>query len=910
MSMSRVVLPAGAGAFYGPLDPAELLANQPPLGHPLWGLESVPPQHALPLSPPRSRPHSTSNGSEPAQTPRSYLPRQGPGMPVMDGFDDDMPVSDPAAMAGLYLDPGAPTPRSVKRPRPVKSCLECRKRKLRCDRVLPCLQCQKSHRVCKYAPDGQGGAGSDGESDGETDRASKRLQGNGALHETAMRPPGPFNGAYTGAAGMMAGSPGMDDMTARLDRLEKLLTEKRSSTDHGSPASTRNSVHQPRAPTTPATIRSLSVKGDLRTRLFGQNSSKVLLNLFDEAKEFMRTLRHTEGFAELFVGLQNVHSALQVEHRRDMEPTRVLIDSTTPLQKRMADMLPGKHSCDRLLDSYLTFGEGFSRIVHVPTFRNEYEQYWADGMCNDTFLPRLLCMLAIASKYEIGSRIPTAELPDGVHAPTVWTIVRGWLDGLRGKQRVDLNTLQTELLLLHTQWTIMPRDQDAWTQLGSVVRMAMTMGLHRDPSEFPQLSVFSGEIRRRLWFAIMDMDLQVALLCNLPCAARDDEYSCAPPRNLDDSQLTPAMKELPDAEPMDQSTTYQMQAFLASTLPFRMNAVALISRLDSVRDYGEVLEVGGRLERMLDDINCLFPRQYSPDPQQRYRDWRLRFTLDFHVRRALLALYRPFALSTANCPPQISTAYLKSSMAVLKYLDELDPQVPFYADISHRFLLLLRQDILQAAFSLCYFIKSAADSVAARGRQNGQWPPAMSPGLSESSTPLSAEPRLTWSTPVLVKTVDHALDLLISMAQDTTGDVREIIVLTIVLNSVQGSNMEQKKEKIKNGSRRILDGLIQTLNAKIASDGRAAQTPVCSPQVSPGCSASPKLTHWQSTPVVPVHLTAQQLVQVSSADVFATTAPMNYITEDFFQANMPDDFPVWDNFLDYWNPADMSMDAV
>ena len=42
---------------------------------------------------------------------------------------------------------------TAKRPRPVLSCLECRRKKLKCDRLLPCQQCQKSGKatLCAYS---------------------------------------------------------------------------------------------------------------------------------------------------------------------------------------------------------------------------------------------------------------------------------------------------------------------------------------------------------------------------------------------------------------------------------------------------------------------------------------------------------------------------------------------------------------------------------------------------------------------------------------------------------------------------------------------------------------------------------------------------------------------------------------
>ena len=64
-------------------------------------------------------------------------------------------------------------PKSVKRPRPVKSCTECRRRKLKCDRRCPCSQCQRSScRVCTYgSSNGTGGSGS-GESGGRSNDPS------------------------------------------------------------------------------------------------------------------------------------------------------------------------------------------------------------------------------------------------------------------------------------------------------------------------------------------------------------------------------------------------------------------------------------------------------------------------------------------------------------------------------------------------------------------------------------------------------------------------------------------------------------------------------------------------------------------------------------------------------------------
>jgi len=197
-----------------------------------------------------------------------------------------LPVSTP----GSNPDASAPTPgqstplqRSVKRPRPVKSCTECRKRKLRCDRLLPCSQCQKSRRVCRYAAEHESVNGSDGSDvemgDGTT-RPPKR--------NCPPAFPPPIAGdtrhlsdlsASSGAVardGDALSSSLVEALVSRMDRLEKQVMVGYS------PARTDYSIARGHRTVgaAPDTIRGLTIKKDSRrTRFFGQNSSRVMLNL-------------------------------------------------------------------------------------------------------------------------------------------------------------------------------------------------------------------------------------------------------------------------------------------------------------------------------------------------------------------------------------------------------------------------------------------------------------------------------------------------------------------------------------------------------------------------------------------------------------------------------------------------------
>ncbi|GJD04193.1 fungal specific transcription factor domain-containing protein [Colletotrichum higginsianum] len=670
-------------------------------------------------------------------------------------------------------------------------------------------ECQKSHRNCRYAAEHDSSMLSDG-SDAEVGDHLQRPPKRNCVPAITPSGPPPAESSFVPLRnGESAGHSALEELTLRLDRLERQFMIK-------SPAGTEFSGSGQRLPLSPGTIRGLTVKrGALRTRFFGQNS-------FDDAKDFMANQSKIEGIRDIMYGLQILHKRIQEEYRKSLSPISVFADSVIPVQKRMHDILPKKAVCDRLLASYIDTSETIYRMIHVPTFKEQHELFWDGKLPGDDFLPQLLAVLSIGSRFETKSKGLGHERVEGVHIPTACALVRSWLDGLRGKQLVDLTTLQTEILLVHAQRMTTPRPQDSWAQLGYIVRMAMTMGLHRDPSEFePRMPVFLGELRRRLWFTILDMDLHLSLACNLSCLVREGDFTCRPPRNLDDADLYFDMKELPPSKPIDQLTDNQMQVYAAMTLGVRMQVAHLINRVDSVRDYGEIIEVGTKLDRFLEDINYLFPRHGILNEVEKSKQWRSRVILDMHVRRPLLALYRPFALGLPDAPSQISRAYLRSSMVIMRYLDELDPLLTHFQDVSDMYHMVLKKDILQAAFSVCFYIKAATESHANGNTLGIASTVAMSPDPMDDGVAFSTETFALWSPSRLIKTVEKTLNLLVRNVGG--NDLKDIVALAVVLASVQTASQEQKLQEIRRSLQGVLDACKASTNA--SPEKMSLQTP-------------------------------------------------------------------------------------
>lgn len=546
---------------------------------------------------------------------------------------------------------------------------------------------------------------------------------------------------------------------------------------------------------------------------------------FDEAKDFMFRKNKPLDVREIFANIQKIHNSLQEEHQKAVAPITVYVDSITPVQKRMADILPPKAVCDRLLSVFLSGSESLYRSVHIPTFMNQYERWWEGTLQYESFLPQLLSMLCIGYRF-FGAEKGLGPDRESIHIPTACALVREWLNNLRGKALVDFGTLQAEVLLLMASRMINPNNHESWTQLGLIVRMAMIMGLHRDPSEFPQkISPFWGELRRRVWYTILELDLQMCIQCNMPACVRDGDYTCRPPGNINDSDLFPDVIELPESLPIDQHTDSQIQVFAASTLSVRFKVIELINRLDSLTDFQPVIDCGNALERVFEDMRYILLRRQPITQEEALRQWLTRTILDMHLRRALVALYRPFALSTPDVPQQILTSYLRSSEVMLTYMDDLDPTSPGYTQIFHMHHLVLKQDILQAAFSVCYYIKHVPDTSVNGILSPHPYPhtPAERPDSFSEACTIATESSVLLSRPRLIRVVEKALRAMTSRIREIGSDLKDLVTLTVVLALCQGGSPEVCQDRVVAGLRAIVEAGLQSMHT---SQDNIASMPV------------------------------------------------------------------------------------
>ena len=91
------------------------------------------------------------------------------------------------------------------------------------------------------------------------------------------------------------------------------------------------------------------------------------------------------------------------------------------------------------------------------------------------------------------------------------------------------------------------READArnWSLYGLILRLAFRMGYHRDPSNFPLITPFEGEIRRRLWMMLYCLDVMVSIQMGMPRLIKDEQCDTQLPRNISESDFNENMDQLP-----------------------------------------------------------------------------------------------------------------------------------------------------------------------------------------------------------------------------------------------------------------------------------------------------------------------------------------------------------------------------
>lgn len=108
-------------------------------------------------------------------------------------------------------------------------------------------------------------------------------------------------------------------------------------------------------------------------------------------------------------------------------------------------------------------------------------------------------------------------------------------------------TLETFLLYIESEFVLSKRNQmSCYLIVGVAVRLSLRMGLHRDPDKVEgNITPYQGEIRRRIWHLLVQMDLLISFENGLPSMVQGVQSDTRVPLNLQDQDFDENSTELP-----------------------------------------------------------------------------------------------------------------------------------------------------------------------------------------------------------------------------------------------------------------------------------------------------------------------------------------------------------------------------
>ncbi|KAJ5950447.1 uncharacterized protein N7479_008860 [Penicillium vulpinum] len=195
--------------------------------------------------------------------------------------------------------------------------------------------------------------------------------------------------------------------------------------------------------------------------------------------------------------------------------------------------VPTKWQSDILYRGFMSGVHSLSPTIHPPMILKLYNAFWDWYDCKSytgepcptpSFIP-LLYAIWFGGSVSISMRTMETEFNTSSRAilSTKYSEeVTCWLAKISFPHSVTLHGLAAYLIAQ----TILSREEEPLASslfVSLAVRVAQTLGLHRDPSHF-NIDPYEAEFRRRLWWHIMHMDGVIAMSSGLPPLLTDETY--------------------------------------------------------------------------------------------------------------------------------------------------------------------------------------------------------------------------------------------------------------------------------------------------------------------------------------------------------------------------------------------------
>ncbi|KAF2436271.1 hypothetical protein EJ08DRAFT_232821 [Tothia fuscella] len=394
--------------------------------------------------------------------------------------------------------------------RPLTTCLECRRRKLRCDRGQPsCIRCRTRDVPCIY---GQQDLGTN-----HTARPFHFVQEQPAVGEE----PDPDEDPDF----VTISTEQLDSIESRIEKLSRMvknLKSKNPDTD-GKEASPRlgdseNAGH--------LFIRQPQHRQHI-SRWFWASMCKEVTEL-----DALLTLQHSNKFADeddfhqTFDFSTASHPESELSFGGDKEDPSIPDTSSRTLGKQISAPNIEDHLTEEqalfLSQVYIQGYHPLVPLVHVPSFLEQSEYLLRNGTSPnaDETVECISLVLAVcfAGVLACTDEQLASEFPDRSRNSIGGALNRVSLNAVRVAGFPSKPTLRTltAYIICQSSWLREDEPLTACAFVGLAQRAAHMLGLHKDPSHFPEIGPIEAEVRRRVWWQIVHIDVTITVATGLP----------------------------------------------------------------------------------------------------------------------------------------------------------------------------------------------------------------------------------------------------------------------------------------------------------------------------------------------------------------------------------------------------------
>lgn len=181
-----------------------------------------------------------------------------------------------------------------------------------------------------------------------------------------------------------------------------------------------------------------------------------------------------------------------------------------------------------------------------------------------------------------------------------------------------------------------------WLELGTIIRLALRMGYHRDPDGLPSISIFEGEMRRRVWLNIFQIDALVSFQMGLPSMLPSEYCDTKPPGNLHDTDLSVDMDHLPNSRSLQEGTPLRYGIVKGKIMSIFKKIVSHTQPLSSP-EYSTTLALDREIKIAYESIPDVMKRRNISDSFIDASDIILeRCTLELLYLKGIIVLHRRY----------------------------------------------------------------------------------------------------------------------------------------------------------------------------------------------------------------------------------------------------------------------------